>query len=222
MMHLLALLVLAGVQPVYASAPLPKGLMLNLDLQHIEGGLIPNKTLYPLYVPMGELGTETFYQRKLLTFRQGQGLDIPHSALLDPDGSEWIITVRVFALTDGIILSQGDEEKGYAIYMKDGVIHAAIRTNHASITLSELPENGITDYLKEWVTIELKIKPDMAVLSLNRNRAALVPLDLPLSGKNHKIRLGAHPDLPAALNHNTTATPTGFTGAVSSLKLLRQ
>ena len=70
-----------------AGNPLPRGLMLNLDFQKIENGLIPNKTLYPLYVPICDLDTAPNNSgRVLLMIEAGQGFDIPHSSLLDPDG----------------------------------------------------------------------------------------------------------------------------------------
>jgi hypothetical protein len=205
-----------------AGDPLPKGPMLNLDFQRIEDGLIPSKTLYPLYVPMGELSTEIFNNRTMLLFEEGHGLDIPHSSLLDPDGSEWVAMIRVLALTDGMVMSQCDDEKGYAIYIKDGAIQAAIHTGHSTIILKERPENGITPCLNKWVTIEVKINSDMALLILNRAHVALIPLEEPLSGKDYRIRIGEHETLPAPLRRSKTATPTGFTGAVSSLKLTRQ
>ena len=205
-----------------AGGPLPKGPMLNLDFQRIENGLIPSKTLFPLYVPIGELGTKTFENRTLLFFEKGQGLDIPHSSVLDPDGSAWVAIIRVFALTDGMVMSQGDDEKGYAIYIKDGAVQAAIHTGLSTIILKERPENGITPCLNKWVTIELKTNADTAILILNRAHVALVPLQAPLSGKDYRVRIGEHKTLPALLSRSKTATPTGFTGAISSLKILRQ
>ncbi len=205
-----------------ATASQPKGLMLNLDFQRIENGLIPSKTLYPLYVPMGDLSTATVDTRTLLVFDEGQGLDIPHSSLLDPDGGGWVATIRVFALTDGMVMSQGDDEKGYAVYIKDGAVHVAIRTGFSMVILKERPENGITHCLNRWVAIEVKIKPDMAILVLNRARVALAPLQTPLGGKDYYIRIGEHKTLPALLRRDATATTIGFTGAISSLKLLRQ
>ncbi len=215
-------LVIAAMAIGAQAADLPQGLMLNLDFQRIEQGLIPSKTLYPLYVPQGDLGTETSDRRTFLTFQEGQSLDIPHSSLLDPDGGEWVAIIRVLALTDGIVMSQGDEERGYAIYIKDGAVHVTIRTENSAITLKERTENGITHCLGQWITIDLRISPELAILSLNRTRVALVPLSAPLSGKNHRIRLGEHETLPAPLRHNMTATLTGFTGAISSLKFVRQ
>jgi hypothetical protein len=218
----LALFIVAiSITAPVSSAP-PKGLMINLDFQRIEDGLIPSKTLYPLYVPMGDLGTGTFDDRTMLVFEEGQGLDIPHSSLLDPDGSAWVATIRVFALTDGMVMSQGDDEKGYAIYIKDGAVQAAIHTGLSTIILKERPENGITPCLNKWVTIELKTNADTAILILNRAHVALVPLQAPLSGKDYRVRIGEHKTLPALLSRSKTVTPTGFTGAISSLKILRQ
>ncbi len=202
--------------------PLPKGLMLNLDFNQVEEGLIRNKTLYPLDVPLGDLGIIPIHNRKVLGILQGQHLDIPHSSLLDPDGSEWITTIRIYAQTNGIVLSQGNDESGYTIYLKEGAVHAAIRTGHSAVILKESRRNGITHCLNTWVTIELRMKPDSAILSLNRHRVALIPLPSPLIGENHRIRMGEHKKPPIALQHNTTLSTSGFSGAVSSLKILRQ
>lgn len=218
----LALFIVTIATDTPAGDPPPKGLMLNLDFQRIESGLIPSKTLFPLHVPMGELSTGTFDDRTMLMFEEGQGLDIPHSSLLDPDGSAWVAIIRVFALTDGMVMSQGDDKKGYAIYIKDGAVQAAIHTGHSTIFLKERPENGITPCLNKWVTIELKLNSDSAILILNRAHVALVPLQAPLNGKDYRIRIGEHEALPAPLSRSKTATPTGFTGAISSLKLVRQ
>ncbi len=211
-------LMAAGV----CAGDLPKGLMLNLDLRRIEDGLIPNKTLYPLYVPQGDLGTESDSRQTLLIFKEGQHLDIPHSSLLNPGGGEWIATIRVLARTDGIVMSQGNDAEGYVIYIKDGEIRVAIRSDQSTFTLKERPEYGITPCLNQWVTIEVRIKPEMAILLLNRAQVAFVSISEPPSGQNHLIRIGEHQTLPIALQHAAEATPTGFTGAIRSLKILRQ
>jgi hypothetical protein len=213
-------LFLAGTTP--AQPALPEGLMLNLDFAAAKDGIIPSKTLFPLYVPLGDLNIETRNNRGMLAIRKGQGIDIPHSSLLDPTGEEWIVTTRIFALTDGIVLSQDNGTTGYVIYVKDGAIHAAIKTGHSSISLKEDKHRGITHCLRKWVTVELRIKPDMALLSLNRTRAALVRLQEPFSGEGHHIRLGDHQRLPSPLERSTTIPPDGFSGSIASLKLLRQ
>ena len=206
-----------------AGNPLPRGLMLNLDFQKIENGLIPSKTLYPLYVPICDLDTAPNNSgRVLLMIEAGQGFDIPHSSLLDPDGGGWVATVRVFAMSEGLIMSQGNDEKGYAIYIKNGAIHAAIHSGYSTIILKERPVNGITECLNKWVTIEVKINPDMAILILNRAHVAITTLQAPFSGEDYRIRIGDHKTLPAPLHRDKTATTTGVTGAISSLKVLRQ
>jgi hypothetical protein len=202
--------------------PQPKGIMLNLDFQQIKDGLIPSKTLYPLVVPQGELTTELASGRTVLMMQPGQHLDIPHSLLLDPDGSEWIASIRVFVLSDGIVLSQGDNKTGYAIYIKDGAVHAAVRTGQSAVLLEEPMENGITDYTNKWVTIELRISAEMASLKLNRARVSIVPLQAPLKGSDQWIRIGTHDTLPLALRYNPDATTDGFSGAIASVKLIRQ
>ena len=205
-----------------AGAVLPKGVILNLDFQQIKDGLIPNKSLYPLHVPIANLGTNISNNRTVLILEEGERLNIPHSSLLDPDGSGWIASIRVFALTDGLVMSQSDDEKGYAIYIKDGKIEVAVQTGHSTVYLKERTESGLTPCINTWVSIELIIKQDHALLILNRAHVALVPLDEPLTGTNTGIRIGRHDQLPAPLSRNQSLSPEGFTGAISSLKILRQ
>jgi hypothetical protein len=201
---------------------LPKGLMLNLDFQQIKDGLIPSKTLYPLYVPLGDLGTDTFNNRTMLTFQEGQGLDIPHSSLLDPDGDAWVVIVRFFASSNGIILSQGNDDKGYVLYLKDGNLHAAIRSGHTTVTMKGTAESGTDDCLDDFVTAELRIKDGFARLSINHDWIDLVQLDGAFTGSNYKIRMGQHAEIPTPFKQIKPVPPTGFTGAISSLKMLRQ
>ena len=221
-----SLVLLAGLvgetRKCMAAQPMPKGVMLNLDFQNIQNGLIPSKTLYPLYVPLGELDTQIANNRRILVLQEGQGLDIPHCSLLDPDGTSWVASIQVFALTDGLIMSQCNDESGYAIYLKDGVVHATILSGHSVITLRERPGTGIGRVFKKRVSIDLKISPKFAFLILNRTRVAYAPLQKPLSGETLWIRIGEHKALPAPLKRNPAATTTGFTGGVSSLKILRQ
>jgi len=209
---ILFLALLVALASTARQSDLPEGLILNLDLQHIQNGLVPNKTLYPLYVPLGELGTRTFRNRTVLEVKKGQGLEIPHSSLLDPDGRGWVATIRIFAKEDGIVLSQSNGQEGYVIRIKDGAVQATIRTGMVTVVLLESEENGITHCLDKWVTIDLQILPEVAILSLNRARVATISLETPLFGKDLRIHLGEPPSHPA----------TGFSGAISSLKLLRQ
>ncbi|VGO19171.1 LamG domain-containing protein [Pontiella sulfatireligans] len=200
----------------------PTGLMLNLDFQNVQKGIIPSKTLFPLHVPLAGLATETVNNRSMLGIQHGQGLDIPHSSLLDPDGSEWIVSTRIFALTDGIVLSQGNEGTGYAIYLKDGEVYASVKAGHSAVTLQRNPNTAITDYRNKWVTVELRIRPDSATLLLNRTRIALSQLSTPLAGENMYIRIGQHRTLPVALKFKPNISLDGFTGGLNSLKIFRQ
>ena len=151
---------------------------------------------------------------------------IPNGAgltLLDPDGSGWIASIRVFALTDGMVMSQSDDERGYAIYIKDGKIEVAVQTGHSTVILKENPKNGLTiPCLNTWVSIELIIKQDNALLILNRAHVAMIPLDKPLTGTDARIRIGQHDKLPAPLSRNPSFSLEGFSGAISSVKVLRQ
>ncbi len=196
--------------------------MLNLDFLDVQEGLVMNKALFPLHVPQGGLEIGRDYGRGLVWFEPGRGLDIPHSSLLDPDGSEWIFSARVFVQSNGMIMAQSNGELGYAIYTVDGGVRASLRTSHATITLAEDPARGISDRMRRWTTIELRIKEDMAYLSLNRTRIAMAWLDAPLKGEKMTLRLGSQPALPAFMERVPGATPIGFVGAMSSVKLLRQ
>ena len=201
---------------------LPKGLILNLDFENVQTGLIPNKAFFPLYIPQYDAGIEPLLHEMMLVLKSDTGLDIPHSSLIQPDGSEWIVSVRLGALSDGMVISQGNDQYGYAIYVKNGAAHAVIRTGHSSILLKEDPRYGVTDCTKEMVTVELRIKPDKALLTLNRKRAAMARLDTPLTGDEMPIRIGNHPTLPAIMKNIPDVEPTGFSGAISSLKIWRQ
>lgn len=205
-----------------ADTSAPKGIVLNLDLQNIQNGLIPNKTLYPLFVPQGGLSTKTIHSRKLLMFNHGDGLDIPHSSLLDPSGTTWVTSIQIIALTDGLVISQGNDDSGFAIYLMDGVVHAALLTGGSVVTLRESTESGLGRIIKKRVTIVLKINSDSASLILNRTLVAHAPLKTPLAGNNLRIRIGEHTLLPVALKQNLGHSTSGFTGAVGSLKILRQ
>ncbi|MBT8041655.1 MAG: hypothetical protein KJN98_00640, partial [Pontiella sp.] len=219
---LLTGLLLCGRTIPAESIAYPKGLMLNMDFLRSRGGLIPNKALFPLYVPHGELKIQSFGQRRALVFRDGQGLDIPHSALLDPDGSEWSVSIRLLPAEDGIIFSQANDSQGFAIRMVEGTFQAVLRTSHSSVVLKERDDGTLTDYKNKWVTVELRIKPDMAVLLLNRRRVSMIPLDKPLAGKNMHMRMGTHRTLPEVFRNVQGWKPVGFTGAISSLKVHRQ
>lgn len=199
--------------------------MLNLDFQRIENGLIPNNAHYPLHVPIGALTTQELLGRPMLVFPSESGLDVPHSSLIQPDGSEWIVTLQLGAYPDGgtgMVMSQCNDEVGYAIYVTDGVPHAVVRTSDCSMILKEDRSSGLTDCRKELATIELRIMKDMALLTINRKRAAIVTLDAPLSGEEMPIRLGSHNKLPAILENIPGAEPSGFYGAISALKIMRQ
>jgi hypothetical protein len=206
-----------------AQEALPKGLILNLDFRNAAGGLIPNRGTFPLDVPLGDLeigrGVDN---RFILPFQQHETLEIPHSSLIEPDGSEWVVSARVYPLKDGILLSQCNDQHGYIIRIVDGTVQAALRTKHSTIILRENPASGLTRCLNRWITIELRIKTDMAYLMLNRKLAAMVPLDAPLQGENMYIRLGNHPALPGMLKNIRDWNPAGFTGGFASLKIFRQ
>lgn len=207
---------------VVAAESLPKGVMLDLDFARVQEGLIPNKAFFPLYVPLCDAGIDYLLQEMMLVLKDDIGLDIPHSSLIQPDGSEWIVAVRLGALSDGMVLSQCNDQYGYAIYIKNGTAHAVVRTGYSSVLLKEDPQYGVTDCKKEMVTVELRIKSDMALLTLNRKRAAMVRLDAPLNGDDMPIRIGNHHALPAIMENITDIEPTGFSGAISNLKIWRQ
>lgn len=196
--------------------------MLNLDFESAAYGLIPSKSLYPLFVPQGNLNINRIKHRNLLLIDPETGLDIPHSSLLDPNGDEWVVSIRVFLVTDGLILSQGNEEHGFAIYTKENQVFARVRTGDVAFTLEEDPSYGITKYRKKWVTIELRIEKGRAVMRLNRKYAAQISGQPALNGEGMRIRLGTHRKIPGVFQKFHQLSTTGFTGAVSSLKIHRQ
>lgn len=219
---LFAAVALCSMATARAGQELPKGLVLNLDFRNIREGLIPSNTLYPLHVPQGNLRTRDIDKRTFLLFEDGQGLDIPHCTLLDPDGSTtWVASIRVLPLSDGIIAAQCNADSGFVIYLRDGVVHAAIQSGRNVVTLREQPGQGLGSILKKQVTIDLKISPNSAQLILNRNRVCNIALSKPLAGTNQKIRIGQpNTSLLPALRPN--AVPKGFTGGIASFKILRQ
>jgi len=217
-----ALVLTLGAMHAVNGKELPKGVMLDLDFSRVQDGLIPNKAFFPLYVPQCDAGIDYLLQDMMLVLKSDIGLDIPHSSLIQPDGSEWIVAVRLGALSDGMVLSQCNDQYGYAIYIKDGAAQAVVRTGHSSVLLKEDPQYGVTDIKKEMVTIELRIKSDMAMLTLNRKRAAMARLDAALNGDEMPIRIGNHSSLPSIMENIPGVEPSGFSGAISTLKIWRQ
>jgi len=198
----------------FAAESRPKGILLNLNFDESTQDLVFNKTLYPLHVPLGNLELTAVAGKKSLVFQEGQQLRIPHSSLLDPDGSEWIVSVRCRALADGIVMSQGNDETGYLFFLKNGMANAVIQIGGKMFLLRERPDSLPTKCIGEWITLELQIQPNEAFFYINRNRIASTPLPTPLSGTNLYIRIGNH----AAPGNESN----GFSGAISSLKILRQ
>ena len=206
-----------------AQEALPKGLMLSLDFRNVSKGLVPNSGTFPLYVPTGDQKVEISPDnRYVLPFQENDTLQIPHSTLLDPDGSEWIVSARIYTTKDGIVLSQYNAQQGYVIRVVNGTVQVALRTEHSTIILKEDPRTGLTKCNNRWTTVELRIKPDMAFLLLNRKRAAMATLGAPLSGENMYLRLGHQPVRPSILKNIPHWKTEGFAGAFTSLKVIRQ
>ena len=201
---------------------MPKGLMLNLDFEGAKDGLIPNKALYPLYVPEGSLFVDRIKHRNLLVVDPERGLDVPHSSLLDPAGDEWIVSLRAYLLSDGLIMSQGNDKHGFAIYVKDFQIFARVRTGNVAYTLQENPRSGVSKLRKKWVTVELRIGEGHAFLSLNRKYAAKVMGQPALDGEDMRIRIGTHRETPGVFQEFHGMPTTGFSGAINSFKIHRK
>lgn len=195
--------------------------MYNMDLSQTHNGLIPSKTLYPLFVPQGDLTVNRVNNRSLLAFLDGQGLNIPNSSLLTPDGNEWVVILRAYIQSNGLILSQENDTHGFCIYVKDFSVQAVLRSSHTAITLKEDSTTGITNVRKRWVTIELHMKRDRTYLILNRKRVCMIDPCKPLDGDNMNIRLGTHNRLPNVMKNKRDMSAMGFTGAISSLKFFR-
>ena len=220
-----ALIILATllIAPSFAAfqQAMPLGLMLALDFESVENGLIPTKTLYPLDVPVGELNIEWHNGRNVLVFPENSQLDIPHSALLDPRGEEWIVSTRAFCLTDGVVVSQFNDSHGFAICFQDEQFIAWVKTGDTVFKLEENPHRGrgVSKFRKKWVTVEIKIRDGAALLYLNRTLVAMAKGQPALSGSNMRIRVGTPSTAPSPFDD---LPQTGFTGAINSFKITRQ
>ena len=210
------------------SFSLPKGLMLNLDFSQTTNGLILSKALYPLHVPQGDLEIKLLLHEKMLNLSPQQGLSIPHNTLIQPDGnSKSIAIVRVGTRPDGssgILLSQSDDDHGFAIFLTQGNINAAIRTTGAPPILLQQPLNTrAINTEKRMVLIELHIDTDKATLWLDRAPVASTPLPAPLNGNYMPVRIGCPSETQLHFLGDTTGIPTnGINGAISVLQLWRQ
>lgn len=203
-------------------AELPAGLMLNLDPAQTENSLIYNKALFPLHVPIGDLRTETIKGRSALIIEPGQGLPIPHSSLLNPNGKEWIVSTRIRAEQNGIVLTQTNPTNGYAIFIHDNALFAAVHTGGQTTILKADPTRGLKTARNRWLSVELRIQPDCVHLNINRRRVAQAPLSTPLSGEDHKIHIASHPKPPEWIKTLAGIPNEGFSGALRSLKMHRQ
>ena len=198
-----------------------KGVMFRLDLEHISDGLIPSKSFYPLFVPLNTLKVRSLDGRSVLVFNSDQGLDVPPSSLLDPGGMEWVVTVRFFAQSDGVILRHANAHSGYTLRVENGAVEVILHSEGKDILLKESAERGVTSCLKKWMVLELHIQPDQAMLVLNRVHVARVPLERSLFGRDFYLRLG-QPKIFAPLREDDPEYPRGFSGGLSTLKFLRQ
>ncbi|HEY5653729.1 MAG TPA: hypothetical protein VIR63_05105 [Pontiella sp.] len=196
--------------------------MLALDFEQIENEIIRSNGLYPLHVPLGGLKTAKVKDRPALVFQPEQGLSIPHSTLLDPDGKDWVVAMRVFVKQDGLLLSQGNDDQGYAIFLKDGLIQAVVFNALSPIALKGKADAILTNHLNKWIWIELRIQNNLASLTINRQRMATVPLNKPFAGENMHIRLGNDNEFPDFIKKSIEIDGVGFSGALSALKILRQ
>ena len=207
-------------EPVY-----PAGLMLNLDFAHAENGLIPNQGLYPLYVPLGTLEVKTLLSEPMLNLLPPKGLSVPHSSLLQPDGNTWQATVRVGCRSiegNGLIMSQANQEHGYALFLHEGSVYAAVRTAESTVILHQTPTAIVIDPRKKMVIIDLRIEADKAILLLDRAPVATLPLTAPLRGEYMPIRIGNNAELPDFLKTVEGIDATGIDGAISALRIWRQ
>ena len=104
----------------------------------------------------------------------------------------------------------------------DGAPRAVIRTGNCALVLKEDRTTGITDCRKQMATVELRIKSDMVLYTVNKKRVAMLTLDAPLQGGTMPIRLGRHHTVPSVAENIPGVEPVGFYGAINSLKILRQ
>ncbi|MBN2683671.1 MAG: hypothetical protein JXR40_00195 [Pontiellaceae bacterium] len=213
-----------NTQAQEATAFYPKGLMLNMNFDAVTNGLVPNKGGYPLYVPLNGLEVNTLINEQMLDLPADQGLTVPHSSILQPDGSMWVTSVRVGVRPsgkNGMVMSQTNDRHGYAIYLLDGAVYAAVCTADSVVILQQDSSSVIRDCSKGMVRIDLEIKANEAVLLLDRAKVASAPLTAPLDGADMPLRIGNHNSLPDFLTEQEIPA-NGIFGAISILQLWRQ
>jgi len=200
----------------------PKGFAISLDFEHIHDGLIPSKSIFPLYVPLGDLELRMARLRRVVMIQHGESLFIPHSSVLDPNGKKWACSVQFYAGSDGLIVSQCNQTDGYAIYIVDGIIHAAIHNRGQTVVLCEKMGGGIGKAFRKRITVVLEIDKDKTFLLVNRTLVAHADLKKAFSGKNFFIQIGENKNILPALKQIPKFPKNGFSGAISAFKIIRQ
>ncbi len=82
----------------------------------------------------GTLHGGTFVEdggKKVLKLAKGDFVDVPPSKSLDPGAIDWNVEAMVKPESDGVILAQGGESHGYALYLRDRIPTLAIRIDGA-------------------------------------------------------------------------------------------
>ncbi|MBN2704465.1 MAG: hypothetical protein JXR23_09670 [Pontiellaceae bacterium] len=204
----------------------PKGLIFNMNFDAASNGLVPNKGGFPLFVPLNGLEVKTLINEQMLDLPADQGLTVPHSSILQPDGSMWLAGVRVGVRPSGktgMVMSQTNDRHGYAIYLLDGAVYAAVCTADSVIILQQSSDSILRDCSKGMVRIDLEIKANEVVLLLDRAKVASAPLTAPLDGggADMLLRIGNHESLPPFLAEQEIPA-NGIFGAISLLQLWRQ
>lgn len=121
-----------------------------------------------------------------------------------------------------MVVSQFDDSHGYAIFLLDGAVYAAVKTGDSAVLLHQEPGSLITDCREQMVQIDLRIKPDGVTLMLNRDLVASGPLSSPLKGEYMPVRIGSHQERPPMLKTLSEITHQGIDGAISLLMIRRQ
>lgn len=203
-----------------ATRQLPRGLLINYTFDRVRNGIIANKALYPINAPLGALRPTEGERGTALRIENKQYLEIPRSSLLDLSVGPWAVNIIFKADSDGVVLSHGSATNHYAIFIENGTPCVSLRKGRATVVLGSRK-----NCIGQWINMRLNLNPDSASLTIDSERIDQIDIPDLLSEPHFTIRIGANPDIygdPAIMKGDLPALATGFTGAVDSLKIIRQ
>jgi len=200
---------------------LPRGLLINYTFEKVRQGIIPNRSLFPLNAPLAPFHPVGNGKGGLaLRIEKNQTFEIPRSSLLDLAVGPWAVIIRFRADSDGVILSHGGPTNHYAVFVENGIPSVSLRKGRATVVLSAR-ENCIG----KWIDLRLNINSESAVLTVNHQREDQCDIPDLMYEHHYTIRMGANPALygdPSIMKGGLPVLATGFSGAVDSLKIIRQ